>query len=120
MAEKRTVEVILHKNNNYSVSPANNVWCHETAEGMIFCDFTLEYGEIPEKVLLEITEDGQIKEKKRLFSGENKDISKSIRDLMCGVIMTREAARNIGQFLQDFADGKIKGAIESDGSTKGE
>ncbi len=115
MTEKRIVELILHKNNNYSVSPANNVWCHETAEGMIFCDFTLEYEEIPERVLLEVDEDGKVKENKRIFSGENKEVSKSIRDLMCGLVMTREVARNIGQFLQDFADGKIKEAIERDG-----
>lgn len=102
----RVISTKIRKAASYHMVPATGTWGVFTGDGNVLCNFVVDYQAMPEEIEFSVDSNGATRELNRIFSDSSIDPSDLYeRELQVGVLMTRQAAKAIGKWLIDFADG---------------
>jgi len=97
--KKKEINVRFAKSPDYKKFMATGVWGGPNPQGDIFCNFFIEYPELPKSLKLEIDpKDGSSKELERVTE---KNI---VREIQACVVIRPDIAKLVGQWLIDHAN----------------
>ena len=101
---KEEIEVYYTKAEDYRMIPATGAWGGISPNGEVVFSFYVEQKAVPEKMTLQVTEEGKAAKEKSI-GGDN-----FVREMQVGIVLRPDIAYSIGQFLIRHA--KNAGYIE--------
>jgi hypothetical protein len=105
MADDNSTSVTVNftKSKDYKVVSATGIWVTQTTDGHLMCNFLVESEIPPEKIILNVSEDGRfLSEKERIFSDGKPGY---MREFVAGVLMTPSTAAIVANYLLEVSQG---------------
>lgn len=91
----KKIKFIYNKPQDYRIYPVNGVWGGVSGRGDLICNFFVEHHEVPKEEVLALKEDGSLEPIKE----KPKEQVNVIRDLQVGILVNREQAISIANWI---------------------
>jgi hypothetical protein len=101
MAEPKRIKFLFKKAADYRLLPANGAWGGITTRGDFLLEFFVEHNITPDYVMHEVTTEGGLGNEIERNPGITGDIILVTRELVGGVSLSIEQAKNIANFIQE-------------------
>ena len=91
----KKIKFIHNKPQDYRIYPVNGVWGGVSGRGDLICNFFVEHHEVPKEEVFSIEEDGSLRD----INKKPKEEARAIRDLQVGILVNREQAVSIANWM---------------------